>query len=321
MDVRTAHGALNRWAKTDVPMVVIIGPSGHDAATDANPFLPKDNPLELAREVQQAWTVEFLDRYLKPEQRPARVRRLFYFTLGEDVWKETSAWPPKGSTMTPFYLRSNHVLAETPPRTREPSDAYLVDYTASTGFENGWWTKLGSADVYYGDRKTEDEKLLVYTSHPLLDDVEITDHPEVTLYLSSTETDGAIFVYLEDVAPDGRVTHITEGELRLLHRRLCSVPAPFDSCGPCHSYQRADAAPMPKGELQEVTLGLYPTSVLLRRGHSIRVAIAGHDASIFARIPAQGTPTWSIAHGSSTKSRIVLPIVGRRHGRKHHARL
>jgi hypothetical protein len=313
MDTGMAQGALNRWATTNVPMVVIIGPWGHDAASDANPFLPKDSPLALSQQRQQELTIEFLDQYLKPAHRRSTLRKILYFTLGENRWKETREWPPKGTQMTPFYLHEQNSLSRTVPSRREPSDAYVVDFTATTGTENGWWTKLASADVYYGDRAAEDQKLLAYTSAPFETDTEITGHPEITLHLSSTETDGAVFVYLEDVAPDGSVTYVTEGQLRLLHRKLCSEPSAFNVYGPCHSYARGDARPMPRGALQEIKLGLNPTSVLIRRGHSIRVAIAGHDASIFARIPAEGTPTLTIAHNAVAPSRIDLPIARRDH--------
>jgi hypothetical protein len=33
---------------------------------------------------------------------------------------------------------------------------------------------------------------------------------------------------------------------------------------------------------------MYPTSVLLRKGHRIRVALAGGDVSLFERYPAEG---------------------------------
>jgi uncharacterized protein len=250
MDTMMAQGALNRWATSDVPMVVIIGPWGHDAASDANPFLPRDSELALPQAEQQAITIEYLDQYLKHAGEPARERKIVYFTLAENAWKETRQWPPKGTLMTPMYLRAEHALSRQAPSGAEPADDYQVDFTASTGSENGWWTKLGSADVYYGDRSSEDQKLLVYTSAPFKADTEITGHPQVTT-----------------------------------------------------------------GVLQEVTLGLYPTSVLIRRGHSLRVAIAGHDASIFARTPSTGTPTLTVAHSAAHPSRIDLPITRRR---SHH---
>jgi X-Pro dipeptidyl-peptidase C-terminal non-catalytic domain len=57
------------------------------------------------------------------------------------------------------------------------------------------------------DRRERDEKLLVYTGAPLASDLEVTGHPMVTLELSSTESDGAVFVYLVDVTPNGDVDH------------------------------------------------------------------------------------------------------------------
>jgi len=57
--------------------------------------------------------------------------------------------------------------------------------------------------VVYPDRAEEDRRLLTYTSKPLEEDTEITGHPVVTLYVTSTATDGAFFVYLEDVDEAG----------------------------------------------------------------------------------------------------------------------
>jgi len=128
---------------------------------------------------------------------------------------------------------------------------------------------------------------------------------------ASTESDGSLFAYLEDVSPDGSVTYLTEGEIRLLHRRPCAEPVAFNAYGPCHSYASDDAQPMPPEELQEVTIGLHPISALLRAGHSIRIALAGHDASSFERIPATATPVWSVAHDPEHPSRIDLPVASR----------
>lgn len=311
MDLGTARGALNRFASTDVPMTVYIGPWNHDASEDSNPYRPKDAPLEMSGEEQRALELGFFDRYLKPASEPAEARKIVYFTLGEDVWKETPVWPPAGVEVTPIYLRAERSLSRAVPEQMEPADQYAVDFTASTGETNGWWTKLTGDDIYREDRRAEDDKLLVYTSAPLTLETEITGHPEVTLYVSSTESDGNVFVYLEDVAPDGSVTYLTEGELRLIHRKLCTETPAFTAYGPCHSYRAEDAEPVPVGVMQEVKIGLHPVSALLRAGHSIRVAIAGHDASSFARIPAQGEPVLSVSHDPEYPSRIDLPIMAR----------
>jgi putative CocE/NonD family hydrolase len=310
MDLGTAGAALNRWRALDVPMTLYLGPWNHGASLDADVYSPPEAQPGISKEEQHALTVSFLEQHLVPSSTPASARKIVYFTMGESVRKETAVWPPAGTVMTPFYLREQQALSSTSPATVEAPDRYTVDFTASTGASNGWWTKFSAADVVYDDRRSEDAKLLVYTTPPLAVDTEITGHPTVTLYLSSTGTDGALFVYLEDVAPDGRSTYITEGQLRLLHRKLCTA-GPRDAFGPCHTYLAKDAAPMPPGVVQEVTLGLSPTSALLRAGHSIRIAVAGADASTFARIPASGTPALTVAHGPAHPSRIELPIARR----------
>jgi putative CocE/NonD family hydrolase len=308
LDLGTAGGALNRWKNASVPMNLVLGPWNHGADQDSNVFSPREAPLALSVERQHELEMAFIDRYMKGTG--GNERKIVYFTMGEEGPKETTVWPPAGAVTTPYYLGASQRLSAQP-AAAQASDRYVVDFTASTGEDNGWWTKLASGDVFYADRSGEDAKLLVYTTAPLAADAEITGHPSVTLHLSSTETDGAIFAYLEDVAPDGKVTYITEGQLRLLHRKLCQ-PGPTSPYGPCHSYLAKDAAPMTPGVVEEVTVGLSPTSALIKAGHSLRVAIAGHDASTFARIPATATPVLTVMHGPATPSRIDLPIVPRK---------
>jgi uncharacterized protein len=309
LDLGTAGGALNRWKNAKVPMTLILGPWNHGGNMDASVYSPREAPLAFTVDQQHELEMGLIDQYLKEASPPAPVRKIVYFTMGEETRKETSTWPPVGTVTTPLYLDQAQGLSANP-TTTEATDTYAVDYTTSTGENNGWWTKLTAGDVFHQDRRTEDEKLLVYTTPPLAADTEITGHPSVTLFLSSSESDGAVFAYLEDVAPDGKVTYITEGQLRLLHRKVCEG-GPASAYGPCHSYLSKDAVVMPRGVIQEVTLGLSPTSALVKAGHSLRIAFAGHDASTFARIPAVGAPVLTVAHGPAHPSRIDLPIVPR----------
>jgi predicted acyl esterase len=61
----------------------------------------------------------------------------------------------------------------------------------------------------------------------------------------------------------------------------------------------------------EMTFGLRPTSVLLKKGHRIRVAIAGADRETFGRLPAEGTPTISVERKARRCSFIELPVFDR----------
>jgi predicted acyl esterase len=68
---------------------------------------------------------------------------------------------------------------------------------------------------------------------------------------------------------------------------------------------------MPPGEVVEIAIGMEPTSFLFRRGHRIRIAIAGHDASAFRRVPAAGNPILKVQRNTTYPSRIELPVVPR----------
>ena len=162
----------------------------------------------------------------------------------------------------------------------------------------------------YTDRQDADKELLVYTSAPLESDTEVTGHPVVTLDVSSTATDGQFFVYLEDVDERGRVLAITDGQLRAIHRKLSDKEPPYRDVSPYHSFERADAMPLVPGEIAELVFDLLPTSYLFRRGHSIRVAVAGADADHFAPLTGD-PPTVQVYRGGAHPSHIDLPVIPR----------
>ena len=165
--------------------------------------------------------------------------------MNEGRWRTTDTWPPADMKAQRWYLGPDQTLTDQPART-EGADDYAVDTSASSGDTTRWQTNLAGGDVYYPDRADEDTKLLTYTSEPLKDSLRITGTPVVSLQLSSTHPDGALHVYLEDVAPDGRVTYLTEGVLRLGHGMSKEAALPYEHPGPPRSFLRADAAAPPR---------------------------------------------------------------------------
>ena len=307
-DAGTAQGVLHRFMTLSNPQRAVIAGWSHGARQDTDPFHPADHPLDPPTEAQLLEDLCFYQAYLGGEGEP--LKELLYKTMGEEVWKSTGEWPLPETEMIPWFFQDNGELGTQPP-TSPGSDEYRVDFTHTTGTRNRWATNNGAGDVVYPDRAEADTKLLTYTSAPLEEDLELTGHPVVTLHMSSTHGDGAVFVYLEDVAPDGRVRYIGEGQLRLIHRKISEEEPPFVTAVPYHSYKEADAAPMVPGEMEEVTFALHPTSVLFKRGHRIRIAIGGADADTFARIPAGGTPVWTLDRSPSRGSHIMLPVIPR----------
>ena len=308
-DAATVNGALGRYMTISNPQRVFIGPWDHGASNDADPFHEPDTPVAPPPDTQFAAMMEFFDIFLKEEGDGELGSSVTYYTLGADRWSTTTAWPPAGFTTESWYFGSDGSLAPRAPVEADASDTYTVDFSATTGRHNRWYTNNGSGDVLYPDRAAEDRKLLTYTSAPMPADTEITGHPLITLYVRSTEADGAFIAYLEDVAPDGKVTYITEGQLRGVMRRTAETPSPYRKLGPHRAELRSDALPLVPGEVAELTFELWATSVLIREGHRIRIAIAGADADTFLRYPRNGAvPTITVERSAAWPSHVQLPV-------------
>lgn len=312
MDAGTADGMLTRFAADDRPNKYIIGAWGHGARHDADPYNPKDAPVSPGMDEQYELIRQFVAPYLEHGARPRRTgKELVYYTMGAKRWRTTRVWPPAGVRSQRFYLGPDRRLDRKVPTAPEGGDSYTVDFEAGTGAETRWTTQLGYRDVFYGDRREADRRLLTYTSPPLGKELEITGYPVITLQMSSSHADGAVIVYLESVAPDGRVTMITEGELRLSSRKIRGRRARGASFGPAHSFRRADAVAMVPGVTDMVSLSLLPTSVTVPKGHALRVAIAGHDKDSFYRVPESGTPVLKLEVNAVKRSFLDLPVVPR----------
>ncbi|UCC83627.1 MAG: CocE/NonD family hydrolase [Gemmatimonadota bacterium] len=309
LDAATVNGALGRYNSIDNPQKVIIGPWDHGARNNADPFMAADAPVEPSRDEQDKALLEFFDTFLKAGGSGELETSITYYTLGAGEWSTTEVWPPDGFETRRWYFAENGGLNDWPPVGNEGADSYTVDFEATTGVHNRWYTNGGAGDVIYPDRAEEDRKLLTYTSAPMERDIEITGHPLVVLQVASTHTDGAFIVYLEDVGPDGRVTYITEGQLRAVMRKVSEQPGYYWKYGPHRSELRADAMPLVPGEVAELSFELWGTSVLIKAGHRIRVAIAGADKDTFLRYPRDGgVPTITVQRNRVYTSYIDLPM-------------
>ena len=308
LDAATAHGALGRFMTFSNPQRLIIGPWNHSGDDDVDPFAPRDDLGGMSSEAQRTRIIEFLDAYVRDGVAPASLHEVQYYTLNEGAWRTATEWPPAGVEERAFYLRTDGALSAEPPGVEEGHDGYVVDFNATTGRKNRWYRSGG--DWRYEDRAGEDSRLLTYTSPPFDSDVEITGHPVVTLFLDCSEADAALFVYLEIVSEDGAVTYVTEGQVRLIHRKVGAAP-PHAVFGPYHSFRSDDAESFVPGVVNKVELTLLPTSVFVERGARLRVAVAGHDNGTFGRVPATGDPVIDVYHDASRPSSILVPAIGR----------
>jgi len=234
-----------------------------------------------------------------------------YYTIGAqpgEQWRTATVWPLPHARPHTLHLHPGGVLDE--PAAEAGADAYRVDYTTTTGrqtrWANGYMTYAFGRDRFRYDLRDNDSKAMVYTSAPLPADLEVTGHPIMHLFASSTHDDGDFFVYLEEVDPEGTSHYVTEGVLRASHRAL--GPPPYDFMGlPFHPGTQESLLPW-DGEPVELVIDLHPTSWIFKAGHQIRLAITGCDRDNALTPRHDPAPVVHLHRGGVHPSRLVLPV-------------
>ena len=281
-----------------------LGPWFHAGEFNASPDANgRNNNFDHAREL-----IRFADYHLRGvDDGFSGDAPVQYYTMGEERWKSARVWPPPGAVWQSLFLAPDRLMTRQPEAVESARDRYQVDEMATSGAGSRWGLIVGTGIRRgYADRRDSDRTLLTYTTQPLQEDIEVTGHPIVRLFLSANATDGAVFAYLEDIRPNGEVRYITEGQLRLIHRRVGTSPVQDDPV-PFHSYLRADSRPLVPGEVAEVVFDLLPTSFLFRAGHAIRLAIAGADSAFFDAPLLTSPLIYEVHRGRSHPSRLDLP--------------
>jgi putative CocE/NonD family hydrolase len=256
--------------------------------------------------------LRFFDRWLKGidngQEDDARSR---IFVMGADAWREDADWPPPGMVETDFFFHSGGKantlggdgrLSREAPGGDEPADTYTYNPDDPTpSVPDLAMLRTYEADLDNRWRLRRDD-VLVYTSEPLVEDVEISGHPVVVLHASSDCTDTDWFVSLADVYPDGRSDELTKGGMKATYR------------GPDAPHE-----PLAPGQVYEFKMELMAISNLFKRGHRIRVAVQSADYPFSARNPNTNAPIGyddevlvahnTVWHTAARPSRLIAPVV------------
>ena len=304
MDAGTARAALSRsLSAPDVPMEIWITANDNPNETFADPRFPGDLAPRPSLDEQHAIMTGFYDRIRAGEPIDCVIH---YYVLGADRFETSDTWPPRDVTPASFYLETGNGLAAAMP---EPGETvHEVDFTAATGDTTRWSTQFDTAPAY-PDRREADEKLAVFDSAPFEAAMEIAGDPVLNLYLASATADPAIFAYLELVAPDGRVSYLTEGTLRAIHRAPADpADLPYDMGARPHSFLRKDSLPVVPGEAMQVSFALNPVAARINAGDRVRIAIAGTDSAYFRQYSEGKDEVFTIYHGGELASALILPL-------------
>ncbi len=241
--------------------------------------------------------------------------RVQYYLMGKNEWKSSETWPPKEANMTSLYLDSDGnanslfgdgKLSLTPPS--EPNkDNYTYDPHNPVYSYGGNVCCTGNA-IEAGARDQREMEtrndILVYTSEPLTEGIEVSGFIEMSLYVSSDVKDTDFTIKIIDVHPDGTAYNLDETIQRARYRE---------------GYDKEVF--MEEGETYKIDLTPLSTSNYFAEGHRIRIEVASSNFPRFMRNLNTGGNNYdetegivahnTIHHSKKHPSQIKLPIVGK----------
>ncbi|MCS6982123.1 MAG: CocE/NonD family hydrolase [Flavobacteriales bacterium] len=261
---------------------VLLGPWDHGPRDVASPYaaspLIKENILEQVR--------LFFDAMLKGDSSGIRSwPRVRFYNVGRERWFSASCWPIADSVLT-WFLSADSQLVTTSDRAQPGLLSYEVDYSAHTG-GGSRWNSLTQAYRYmphtgYPERALQIRRNLVFRSTPLSDSLWIDGHIQVRVPMVFTDRDPQVFVYLDEIDTAGQVRYVTEGMLRLAHRRAQgAAPSPHTVSVAEELFTKERFKPLEPGEKEWLTLELLPISYTVPKGHQLLLSFAGADAAHF----------------------------------------
>jgi putative CocE/NonD family hydrolase len=304
--------AFSILAKRGVPVETWIGPWSHTFVTKYPTLDFGPSASAHVRSLQLAW----FNRYLKAARPPApNPPTLHIFVMNAGVWRDEHEWPLARTQYTPYYLDSDGGANSAEGNGRlvtrfgdvHPPDRFVYDPSNPVPTLGGAVCcnpKLMPAGPL---DQTEIEKrrdVLVYTSAPLREDLEVTGPVGATLYVSTSANDTDFSAKLVDVSPEGRPLLVTDGIARLRYRMSLQSPV-F----------------VKRNEPYQVHIDAGVTSWVFERRHRIRLEISSSNFPRFDRnLNGSGpnadevklvTAHQTLYHEKRYPSVLVLPVIPR----------
>lgn len=287
---------------------LVVGPWSHVPGVVPRPDLPAgpDQP-DMYDLRESSPTMEFFRHHLKGElplyddTPPVRL-----FVMGANRWREEQEWPLARTRWTSYFLHSggaantldgDGALSLEPPAA-EPADSFVYDPAdpvpgpTAIGLAGGPEIDPGAT----GRRRD----VLVYTTPPLPEDLEVTGSATVELWASSSANDTDFVAKLIDVFPDGRAVPVCQGIVRTRH---------------------AVSRPMQPGAAYRFDIDLWATSNVFKAGHRIRLHITSSEFPTYDLNPNTGarithdasgrtvTAEQRVFHDRMHPSRVTLPVI------------
>jgi putative CocE/NonD family hydrolase len=278
-----AYNYVRRTARPEIAneQYAVIAPTLHCSYKRATEdTIVGERSMGDARLDYDAMTYGWFDYFLKGEQNGVlqKTPKVRYFTMGMNKWQTSNTWPPEGAQPHTFYLSSggkanslngDGALKETSGGADNP-DIFTYDPMNPVPSYGGNVCCTGNAvnGGAFDQRKMEARAdILVYTTEPLKEGMEVSGPMEATLYVSSDDKDTDFTVKVIDVYPDGRAYNLDETIQRVRYRDGYDKPSVM----------------MERDKVYKVALQPMTTSNWFPAGHRLRIEVSSSNFPRFDR--------------------------------------
>jgi putative CocE/NonD family hydrolase len=232
-------------------------------------------------------------------------------------------WPLARTQWTKYYLRfekkeqGHEEMAVEGTLTKEvPKTEARLSYSASGVTRAGVASGSSLSTTHGGAARLG----VSFQTEPMAADTELTGPIVMNLWVSSTTEDMDVFVTLRNIGPDGKEVHevgqhgqpvpLTKGWLRASHRKTDPKKSlPYRPFHPHNERWWLNA-----NEPVELPIEVWPTCIVLKKGHRLRVDIQPRDgvgSAPYTHYHADynSGATNSIYSGGDKQSYITLPVI------------
>jgi len=314
-----AYNYVHKTARPEIAneQYAVIAPTLHCSYKRATEdTIVGERSMGDARLDYDALTYGWFDYFLKGEQNGIleKTPKVRYYTMGLNKWQTSNTWPPEGAKPMTFYLSSggkanslngDGMLKEASVKTDLP-DSFTYDPMNPVPSYGGNVCCTGNAvsGGAFDQRKMEARAdILVYTSEPLKEGMEVSGPLEATLYVSSDAKDTDFTVKVIDVYPDGKAYNLDETIQRVRYRDGYDKPI----------------AMMEPGKIYKVTLQPMTTSNFFPAGHRLRIEVSSSNFPRFDRNLNTGGNNYdeatgvvahnAVHHSQQYPSQITISVV------------
>jgi uncharacterized protein len=317
-------GLQNAWA--DRPVTAPMAPS--QRVTGRYQLL--DGPfthLSGATAALDPLMLEWFDTWLKGRhtgmaQTPTP---LHYYDLGTKRYTENQRYPLRTAAATRYWFGPNKTLTRSRPAQSSSTTLAWSPVGNPCGRPTDQWSagaaSLATGYVHAGTPCVDGDDTAgrqgpdrtTFTTAPLTRKATIAGPIDVTVNATATTKDTEWVAEVEDVAPDGASTPLTEGallgSLRHLSQRGTWRGRDGQILLPDHTYAQQDARPVVPGKLTRYDIEVFPTYATIAKGHHIRVTLATADTPhLVPTLPALANLTGGVYQVKIGSSAIELPL-------------